>query len=289
MNKRNVAIIGCGYIGQQVAEVFTTKGWVVHKIVRTPEDDMIAADVSDLSSMQKLAESIHPAPPTHIVLAASSGRGGVEAYRKVFVDGVTNIHQVFPDAHLIFTSSTSVYAQQNGEVVDELSAALPDRETGKMLLEAERIVLEKQGTVLRLSGIYGPGRSVILKKFLKGEATIEEDGRRILNQIHRDDAATAYYHIANAETSKGEIYNVTDDVPTSQGDVMKALAAKFSRTVPESALRDLNRKRGWTHKAVSNKKIKALHSSGGIKSWVPSFSSFMDAVDEIAPTLNLET
>jgi len=281
MSDKHVVIIGCGYIGQQVAHVFTEKGWAVSRIARTPEEGMIVADVSDAESMRALAEDLSSSSaPSHIILSASSGRGGAEAYKKVFVDGVTNIQRFFPDAHLLFTSSTSVYAQQEGEDVDELSDTLPDRETGKILLEAERLVLVSQGTVLRLSGIYGPGRSVILKKFLKGESTIEEDGRRILNQIHRDDAASAYYHVALTEESRGEIYNVTDDQPISQGEVLRALAKKFNKPVPESAPRDLNRKRGWTHKAVSNKKISSL-------GWQPQWDKFLSASEYLAPTLDL--
>ena len=97
----------------------------------------------------------------------------------------------FPGVPLLLVSSSSVYAQTDGGVVTEESPTQPDRETGKLLLQAEQQVLVAGGIVARLAGIYGPGRSVILKRFLNGEAVIEDDGRRFLNQIHRDDAAAA--------------------------------------------------------------------------------------------------
>jgi len=102
-----------------------------------------------------------------------------------------NIQSVFPNTPLIFVSSSSVYAQINGETVTEDSPSEPTRETGKILKRAEATVLSNQGIVARLSGIYGPGRSVLIKRLLKGEAQIEEDGRRLINQIHQQDAAGA--------------------------------------------------------------------------------------------------
>ena len=75
----------------------------------------------------------------------------------------------------IFTSSTSVYPQTDGSEVTEDSPADPDRETAQILRETEELILSKEGTVLRLAGLYGPRRSVHLERFLQGTATIEED------------------------------------------------------------------------------------------------------------------
>jgi nucleoside-diphosphate-sugar epimerase len=180
---------------------------------------------------------------------------------------------------MLYTSSTSVYAQTDGSVVTEPCPADPERETGKLLLQAEAITLAAGGIVARLSGIYGPGRSVILQKFLTGSAIIEEDGRRFLNQIHRDDAARALFHLA-ASGIRGEVFNVCDSTPLSQLECYQALASIFSRPLPPTGPRDANRKRGWTHKRVSNAKLIAT-------GWLPRFPSFLDAAPAIAPTLAL--
>ena len=119
---------------------------------------------------------------------------------------------------------------------------------------------------------------MILKKFLSGEAVIEDDGSRFLNQIHRDDAARAIFHLATSGI-RGEIFNVSDSTPLSQLATYQALAATFSRPLPPSGPRDLNRKRGWTHKQVSNAKLRAA-------GWQPRFPAFTDAVREIAATLS---
>jgi nucleoside-diphosphate-sugar epimerase len=262
-------LIGNGYLGRAVAGVFHEGGWQVIPVSLSGCDGSIACDVGDRGAVRSLPAA------DFIVHCAASGRGGVEAYQHVYVDGCRNLTECFPGVPLLFTSSTSVYAQTDGSVVTEESPAVPDRETGRLLLEAERVTLDAGGVVARLSGIYGPGRSVILKKFLSGEAVIEEDGRRFLNQIHRDDAARAVFHLATSR-AKG-VFNVSDSTPLSQLACYQKLSAMFSRPLPPCGPRDLNRKRGWTHKQVSNAKLRAT-------GWQPDFPSFIDAAGWIAAT-----
>ena len=267
-------LIGNGYLGQAVSREFREKGWDAFPVSLSGGDGSTPCDVSDWTSVKALTKHVFP---DFIVHCAASGRGGAEAYQRVYVDGCTNLTQLFPGTPLLFTSSTSVYAQTDGSVVTEESPAIPDRDTGSLLLAAEAVTLGAGGIVTRLSGIYGPGRSVILKKFLSGEAVIEEDGRRFLNQIHRDDAARAIFHLA-ASNRRGEIFNVSDSTPLSQLGCYENLAEIFNLQLPPSGPRDLNRKRGWTHKQVSNAK---LRGSG----WQPDFPSFIDAARAIAATL----
>ncbi|MES2922927.1 MAG: NAD-dependent epimerase/dehydratase family protein [Verrucomicrobiota bacterium] len=263
-------LIGHGYLGQAVTREFRDHGWDVSTVSLTGGDGSISCDIGDPEAVKKLP------PADFIVHCAASGRGGVEAYQHVYVDGCRNLTTAFPGTPLLFTSSTSVYAQVDGSVVTEESPAIPDRETGNLLLAAEQITLAAGGIVARLSGIYGPGRSVILRKFLSGEAVIEEDGRRFLNQIHRDDAARAIFHLATTRATG--VFNVSDSTPLSQLACYQALAEIFSRPLPPSGPRDLNRKRGWTHKQVSNLKLRAT-------GWQPDFPSFIDATGSVARTL----
>ena len=165
-------------------------------------------------------------------------------------------------------------------MVTEESPTEPVRETGQVLLEAESQVLSANGTVARLAGIYGPGRSAILSSLLRGDAVIEEDGRRFLNQIHRDDASDALLHLATNPECVGEVYNVCDSSPLHQGDCYQALAALFDVPPPPSGPRPQNRKRAWTHKRVSNEKIR---NTG----WEPLYPSFVDAAEEIQSTLRV--
>lgn len=265
-----IVIVGHGYLGKAIARDFTAAGWEVVPVSLHGADGSLACDVSLESDVACLPDA------DAIVHCAASGRGGAEAYQNVYVAGCRNLAARYPGLPLLFTSSTSVYAQVDGSEVTEKSPAMPDRETGKLLLDAERIVLENGGTVARLAGLYGSGRSVILKKFLSGEAFIEEDGRRFLNQIHSDDAASAVFHLL-AGGHRG-IFNVTDSSPLSQLATYQALAEIFSLPLPPSGPRDPHRKRGWTHKRVCNAKLRAT-------GWQPRFPSFTAAARKIAGTL----
>ena len=265
-------LIGHGYLGQAITREFRERGWEVAATSLSGGNDTLACDIGQPAEVASLP------PADFIVHCAASGRGGAEAYRHVYVDGCRNLVAKFPGTPLLFTSSTSVYAQTDGSVVTEESPAAPDRETGNLLLEAERITLAAGGIVARLAGIYGPGRSVLLKKFLNGEAVIEEDGRRFLNQIHRDDAACAIFHLATTKATG--VFNVSDSTPLTQVTCYQKLSEIFTRPLPPSGPRDLNRKRGWTHKQVSNAKLRAT-------GWQPNFPSFIStSIRQIAHDLD---
>ncbi len=234
---------------------------------------VVACDIADPSGVASL---LRFGPFDAVVHCASSGRGGVDQYRRVYQDGARLLLEILRPAHLVFTSSTSVYAQVAGEDVTESSAAEPDRETGRILRETEDFVVAHGGTAARLAGIYGPDRSVLLRKFFADEANIEADGTRWINQIHRDDAAAALVCILTRRAAG--IFNVVDDRPLAQRDIYAWLAARFDRPLPPSGPIDPNRKRGWTHKRVLNAKLRGI-------GWVPRYASFFQAVDE-DPTLH---
>lgn len=268
---KHLLLIGHGFLGHAIAAKFRREGWQVTAVSKHAEPGQLAADVTDRDSVNRLPQA------DRIIHCAASGRGGPEAYRQVYLEGCRNLISAFPSTPLLFTSSTSVYGQIDGSWVDETSPTKPSRETGELLLDAEDLVIEAGGTVLRLAGLYGPGRSVLLQKFLRGEATIEEQGERFLNQIHRDDAAAAAWMTIGHEVHPGR-FNVADDHPLSQLECYQALAEHFQRAMPPNVPRDLNRKRGWSNKRVQNHRIKQL-------GWRPQFASFLDAVPALVPTL----
>ncbi len=273
-------VIGAGYLGESFARHALAHAATVHALTASSESAAAlagrsafsarACDVSDPVAVREAARQFPD--PDIVLLAVSSGRGGAEVYRRIYAGGARNVTGAFPDVRVVYTSSTSVYAQLDGSWVDETSPTEPDRETGRVLLEAERIILNAGGTVARIAGIYGPGRSVLLRKFLAGEAVIEGDGSRWINQAHRDDIVGALWRLAAEETARGGIFNVCDDRPISQHECYAWLATYFQRALPPPAPPDYDRKRGWTHKRVSNARMRSL-------GWVPGFPSFFDAVE----------
>ena len=270
---KHLLVAGNGFVGKAIQKLFTRHGWKVTTMSRNGAGDK-HADLTSLESLKTLSESI--SFPSHVVHCASAGGGGAESYRTIYRDGIRHLAEIFPNAHILFTSSTSVYPQVNGELVTEESSTNLERETGKLLLEAEQIILQENGTVARLAGVYGCGRSHLLRRFLAGEAAMEEDGSRLLNHSHHVDAAKAILFLCEmGERACGEIYNVCDSHPMTQLEIYQALASIFRRDLPPSTLRNLQSKRGWSNKAVSNAKIKAL-------GWEPTYPSFIDAAEEIA-------
>ena len=273
---QSVLVIGCGYIGAQLLRNLSRSGWKASgttlsessaDALRSEGLEVVAADLR-ISDLRVLTEN----NPSVVVHCASSGKGGAVAYREIFLETTTRLIQDTNFEHLIFTSSTSVYAQTDGSLVTETDSAEPERETGKILRETEELVLAHQGTVLRLAGIYGPGRCVPLEKLLSGEAVVEGDGERIMNSIHRDDAVSALY-LAAANRCQG-IFNVADNTPVTQLEWFQWVCARLSRPLPPSAPRNLNRKRAWTSKRVSNAKLRSM-------GWSPVYPSFREGLEEL--------
>jgi nucleoside-diphosphate-sugar epimerase len=279
MDLLRVVLIGHGYLGISLAGELHAAGDAVVAVhrgeSRAEPYPVLTGDVTLPGSLVAVRDSLPFGRPDAIVHCASSSRGGAETYEAVFVDGIRNLRAIFPGVPILFTSSTSVYGQTDGSVVDEHSDTFPDRDTGRILLEAESLARGGGGIALRLAGIYGPGRSVHLKKMLEGSAVIEDvDPSRFLNQIHRDDAAGAILHLLRrgAGSFAGGLFNVVDDTPLTQRQCYEGLAAIFGLPVPPLAPPDPDRKRGWTHKVVSNAALRATGCE-------PRFPSFLGAVE----------
>jgi nucleoside-diphosphate-sugar epimerase len=273
-----VIIAGCGFLGEAAAALFSDAGWSVLGLCASQESaDRLAGrpyavEARDISTPQEFAPPWHGADA--LVHCASSGRSGAEGYRQVYLEGLLNLLAGIQPRRTLFVSSTSVYAQTDGSLVTESSPACPDRETSQILRETEGVAVASGGYVARLSGLYGPGRSVLLRKFLSGEARIEGDGGRWINQIHRDDAAQAIIHLFTRRAEPG-IYNVSDDTPATQGEVQGWMAQYLNRPLPPPGEPDFSRKRGWTSKRVSNAKLRAT-------GWFPSYPSFRYALPSLA-------
>jgi nucleoside-diphosphate-sugar epimerase len=272
----NILIAGCGFVGLAAARLFHAQGWTVAGCAYSEESaakligepfPVRSCDISDPQCLQRHEDW---QGMDAIVHCASSGRGGADAYRRVYLQGLKNLREVLAPRVLVFTSSTSVYAQADGSCVTEESDASPDRETGRVLREAEDFLVDRGGAVARLAGIYGPGRSVLLRKFFEGEARIEGDGSRWINQAHRDDIASALVGLVT--NGAAGIFNVSDDHPMTQRTIYEWLATRFGYPIPPGGPIDPDRKRGWTSKQVSNAKLRAL-------GWMPRYPSFFDAVE----------
>jgi len=229
---RKILVAGCGYVGRAVAELFHREAWEVEGWTATHEaDEPFKIRAVDFT---KSVAANH----FDVVIQCASSRGGnADDYRRIYLEGARCLTSAFPQAQFLFTSSTSVYAQAGGEWVDEESAAEPDRATGKILRETEELILSRGGIVARLVGIYGPHRSALLQKFLDGKVSLEE---RFINQVHRDDIATALKLLI--ETKAHGIFNVSDNHPIPLRECYKWLATHLKKSLPPPTGLPPNRK-----------------------------------------------
>jgi nucleoside-diphosphate-sugar epimerase len=269
-----ILIAGCGYVGTATADLFQAAGWEVEGWTQSRESAaqlaakpycVQAIDITNRTAVEAAASAFDV-----VIHCASSGGGGTESYRRVYLEGCKNLLAGLQPRRFIYTSSTSVYAQTNGEWVDEKSTTEPVHERGQILCEAEEFVRQNGGLVARLAGIYGPGRSALLRKFLSGEARIDNGVDRYLNQVHRDDIAVALRHLVGSSierSSAASVVNVSDDEPITQREAYTWLARKLDRPIPATTTEPGERKRGASNKRVSNRKLRAL-------GWEPKFPTF---------------
>lgn len=266
-----VLIVGCGYVGFPLGKELARQGHEVFGLRRSAlaADEMLAAGIqpllADVTQPETLAQL--PCDFDWVVNCTASGGGDAADYRKVYLEG--NRHLVAwlagsPIKKFIYTSSTSVYAQNDGSVVTEQSPTEPDAPTAQVLVETEKLLLTAAvennfpAAILRVAGIYGPARGHSFKAFLRGEARIEGDGARWLNMIHRDDLIGVI--IAALQNGRpGEIYNAADNESPSQLKIYEWLAGELRRPLPPQVVAEAEvwRRRGVTNKRVSNAKLRA--------------------------------
>ena len=267
-----VAILGCGYVGLELARQLGADHEVVGvrrseaglAAVEETGADPVRADVTD-------AEDLEAVPDVDaVVFAASSGGRGAEAARGVYVDGLRTVVRSFgarervPD-RLVYTSSTGVYGDHDGEWVDEETPLDPTTEKTGVLAEAERLARELapehgiDGCVARFAGLYGPDR-YRLDRYLEGPVT-----EGYLNMIHRDDAAGVVRFML--ESTDEDLLLAVDDEPVDKWTFADWLADECGverppkRTKAERLEDDVSeaaRRRILTSKRCSNDRLREL-------------------------------
>lgn len=265
-----VLIAGCGYVGSELGRRLHAQGHQVWGLRRNPSDlpdgvEPLAADLLD----PELARVLPPAEM--VVYAAASDGGTPEAYRAIYVDGVRNIVTQLqkrdgpPVERFIFVSSTGVYGDADGDWVDEDTDTEPDSFRGTEVLAGETVTLAAPfpSLVLRLGGIYGPGRDRLLRMVAQGQARCPGDGPIWSNRIHRDDAAQALFHLLQIPDFK-PIYVGVDDRPTPLCTVYREVARMLDAPEPEV---DPTRGRDRSNKRCSNRGLR----ESGFTFQYPSF------------------
>lgn len=257
----NVAVLGCGYVGCELARGLLADGHDVVGVrrsadgLRTVEDvgaDAIRADVTD-------DESLSSIPDVDVLVYAVSADGrDSEAARTAYVEGLRTTLDHFSaressPERVVYTSSTGVYGDRDGAWVDESTPLEPRTEREEILAEAEAIVRaerEWDWTVTRFSGLYGPDR-YRLERYLEGPVS-----DRFLNMIHRDDAAGAVRYLLETDTGRNAVVLVSDDEPVRKPTLADWLADQCAVSHPPRESETSERARA--SKRCSNEKLREL-------------------------------
>ena len=235
-----VLIVGCGRLGSDIAELLVRGGHAVFGLRRSnralPEG--VVGLVGDVS----LEESLFlPDSMDACVYAVAAGERSDAAYRAAYPAGAGNVIRALERsgsgaARFLFVSSTGVYGQTDGSLVNEASPTEPAGFTGQRMLEAERLVQASAlpSCALRLSGIYGPSRRVLLERVGRGEATYPAEGDRWMNQIHQLDAARAVVHVLGM-LKLPQALCVSDSRPAQRREVLMWLADRMGAPAPKAS------------------------------------------------------
>lgn len=285
---KHLVIFGCGYVGAAVAKEAVARGVRVTALTRNEAKaaalraDGVEVVVADLASDAWHGRIVGRVDM--VLNCVSSGGGGIEGYRRSYVDGMASVvawaRAQREVGTMIYTGSTSVYPQDGGVRVDETAPTDGAGERARILVEAEN-VLRANGRacarwfVLRLAGIYGSGRHHLLEQVRSGE--VAGWGDYHLNLIFRDDIVAAVWaaFAAAPEVASG-VFNVADDGAATKAEIVTWLAGQLGVGGPRFTGEPAAGRREVTpDRVIANAKLKT------VLGWRPRFPSFREGYGKI--------
>jgi nucleoside-diphosphate-sugar epimerase len=250
-----VLIAGCGDVGNVLATALLQDGHTVYGLKRdtsTLPDGVqpVRADLLNPNTLLAL-----PADIDALVFMPTPGSRDEAGYEAIFIQGWKNLWAGLKQtpARVLLVSSTAVYGEDQGGVVDEETRPDPTRFNGRILLKMEQLAgrCTDNLVVVRISGIYGPGRERLIRLAASAGLEVQQTPPYFTNRIHRDDAAAALKHLLAIERPEA-LYLATDDQPAPRYDVVEWLA-KIQGNASPKGLVDENASRG---KRVSNRRLR---------------------------------
>jgi nucleoside-diphosphate-sugar epimerase len=230
----HILILGCGYLGGRVAAAYHADGHAVTALTRSPAraDEFrrrgwrpVVGDVLDPGLTLPAADVA--------VYAVGYDRAAGRSLREVYYGGLASVlDRLPPPGRFVSVSSTGVYGQTDGSAVDESAPTEPADESGRVVLEAERLLRDRLPAAIRLrfAGIYGPGRLLRVSALRAGEP-LPGDPAGWLNLIHVDDGVRAV-RAAVGRGAPGAVYNVSDGHPVRRRDFFAELARLLGAPAP---------------------------------------------------------
>lgn len=282
---KTLTILGCGYVGTALAKYAKSQGWLVSALTRNPQ----TAEELEREGIDKIIVSYLDSDEWHehlnpeqdfVVNCVGAASFTEEGYVKSYIEGqksAMNWAKLGRVGTFVFTSSCSVYPQTGRKLVDESASSAGVSEKGGLLLAAESVSFPSPATIdrsfiLRLGGIYGPDRHLLVEK-IKAQEKMEGNSSRILNLIHREDAVSAIVACLLAdEKNLGRIYNLTDGSPVQRGQIIEWLSQKMDLPAIEFMENDSEE---TPNRKISNQRIQ------NELSWSPTFPSFIQGYESL--------
>ncbi|MDE1198211.1 MAG: SDR family oxidoreductase [Pseudomonas sp.] len=274
----SVLIAGCGDIGGRLASQLLPQGWTVYGLRRSvaklpPGVIGVSGDLFDARMPAQWPEG----RIDYLVYCATPTVRDEAGYRAAYTEGLRHVlawteRSGQKPKRILFVSSSSVYGQQQGEWVDETSPADASGFSGQVMREAEKVALSSDvpATVVRLTGIYGPGRSDLMNRVRQGYSVAVEPPL-YGNRIHADDAAGLLAFLLQAEAggvALDDCYIGVDDAPAPLAEVVDWMRERLGVTQwsDEHSVRRAGSKR------CSNARAKAL-------GWAPRYASYREGYE----------
>lgn len=270
-----VLIAGCGDVGTRLGVSLAQTGWTVYGLRRHPEG--LPAGIRPVRGDLQCSDGPDDWPQDgldYLVYCAAATTSDEAGYRAAYVEGLAHVlgwlaqHGQRP-RRLLFVSSTGVYGQRDGEWVDEGAPAVAEGFSGRILLEAERLALHgaHPASVVRLAGIYGPGRRWLLDQVRQGYRVASEPPL-YGNRIHADDAAGLLAFLLRADAAGRPlepVYLGVDDEPAPLHEVVAWLRQRLGVT-------------GWSEQATVRRagSKRASNARARALGWVPRYPSYRE-------------
>jgi nucleoside-diphosphate-sugar epimerase len=281
-----VVIAGCGYVGNALATGLLAEGHEVFGIRRTA--GALASGVKAIPGNVATPAALGPAPSRveYAVFAVGADEGTESAYRKAYLDGLAGFLQWLLDEgqrprRIVMTSSTSVYGQRRGEPIDESSPTHPTQFRGETLLASERLLAASgiPSVILRLGGIYGPGRTGLIERARQGALALRGTPH-FTNRIHRDDAAGLIQHLL-FHPDPEPLYLGVDDEPAEEAELYHWLAREVGADPPgvpsEEGAVASHPRRSAGSKRCSNARARASGYSFRYPTWREGYGELIRA------------
>ena len=270
-----VLLAGCGDLGTRLGLRLAAEGWTVHGLRRSVGQlPAVILPVAGDLEVDACPAAWPAGQLDYLVYCAAANSSDEAGYRATYVEGLRRVlgwlaqHGQRP-RRLLFVSSSSVYGQQDGEWIDEASPAEAEGYSGRIMRGAEQLALSSAipASVVRLTGLYGPGRQWLLNQVRQGYRVAVEPPL-YGNRIHIDDAAGLLAFLLQADASGvalEDCYIGVDDAPAPLHEVVAWLREQLgvSHWAEQATLRRAGSKR------CSNARARVL-------GWAPQYASYRE-------------